>query len=103
MIILPNYLSALSALITISVCQKIPESAGVVEINRDNGTRRERSDALVELTRLCNRSQVGEIAYRLAKAMIGVVDCNEAPDEMTGYTPFERLIEPLQYVLNELL
>lgn len=160
MIILPNYLSANSALITISVCQKILESAGVVEINARNlrfvdpfgmamlgacldeakkqeyairvyglspdlsgylqrmnvitgielvdcshtmGTRRDRSDTLVELTRLCNHSEVGDVSYRLAKAMTGVADYNEVPDEMTGYTTCDRLMEPLQYALNELL
>ncbi len=33
MIIFPNYLSAPSALATVSVCQEILESAGVAEIN----------------------------------------------------------------------
>lgn len=160
MIIFPSYLSAPSALATISVCQEILESAGVVDINAvylkfvdpfgmamlgacfdavrkqgsvirvhqlspdlcgylqrmdvftgvelvdrtlNNGTRRDRSDALVELTQLCDRSEVGNVAYRLAKAMIGRADPDEVPDEMTGYTTYERLVEPLQYALNELL
>jgi len=160
MIIFPNYLSAPSALATISVCQGILGSAGVVEINAvhlrfvdpfgmamlgacfdearkqgcvirvhqlspnlsgylqrmdvftgvelvdcasNNGARHDRSDALVELTRLCNRAEVGDVAHRLAEAMIGGADPNEVPDEMTGFTTFDRLVEPLQYALNELL
>lgn len=160
MIIFPCYLSAPSALATVSVCQKILESAGVAEINAahlcfvdpfgmamlgacfdavrrqgrvvrvhhlssdlsgylqrmdvfngvelvgcatGNGARRDRSDALVELTRLCNRAEVGDVAHRLAKAMVGNANPDEVPDEMTGYTIYDRLVEPLQYVLNELL
>ncbi len=67
------------------------------------GTRRDRSGDLVELTQLSNRADVGSAAHRLAKAMIGNPDPNEVPDEMSGYTPYERLVEPLQYALNELL
>lgn len=68
--------------------------------------RRERSDALVELTRLHHRRQVDEAAYRLAVTLIGSipgVDANAPPDEMTGYTAFDRLVEPIQYALGELL
>ncbi len=160
MIIFPNYLSAPSALATISVCQEILGAAGIVEINAmhlrfvdpfgmamlgacfdearkqgcvirvhqlssnlsgylqrmdvftgvelvdcapNNGARHDRSDALVELTQLCNRAEVGDVAHSLAKAMIGDADPNDEPDEMTGFTTFDRLIEPLQYALNELL
>ncbi|TCV81280.1 ATP-binding protein [Sulfurirhabdus autotrophica] len=160
MIIFPSYLSAPSALETISVCQEIMKSVGVAEINAvhlkfidpfgmamlgacfdearrqgrvirihhlspglsgylqrmdvftgielvdctmKNGTRQDRSDALVELTQLCDRAEVGNAAHRLAKAMIGRADPDDMPDEMTGYTAYERLVEPLQYALNELL
>jgi len=75
----------------------------LVECPTSNGTRHDRSDVLVELTQLCNHSEVGAVAYRLAKAMIGGANPDEVPDEMTGYTTFDRLVEPLQYALNELL
>ncbi|MDD4928066.1 MAG: ATP-binding protein [Gallionella sp.] len=158
--IFPAYLSAPSALITVSVCQEILDSEGVVEINagqlryvdpfgmamlgacfnsvrnkgcaivvrqlsanlsgylqrmdvfhgvelvdcaHNTGARRDRSGELVELTQIANQADVGDAAYRLAKAMIGREDTNEKPDEMSGYTPYERLVEPLQYALNELL
>jgi hypothetical protein len=160
MIIFPSYLSAPSALETISVCQEILESADVADINAmhlrfvdpfgmamlgacfdearrkgclirvhqlspdlsgylqrmdvftgvelidsstNNGTRWDRSGSLVELTRVSERSAVGDVAYRLAQAMIGRADPNEVPDEMTGYTAYDRLVDPLQYALNELL
>lgn len=160
MIIFPAYLSAPSALTTVSVCQGILDLEGVVEIDagqlryvdpfgmamlgacfnsvrntgcaivvhrlsanlsgylqrmdvfhgvelvdcaQSSGVRRNRSGDLVELTQISNRADVGDAAYRLAKAMIGHEDANETPDEMTGYTHYERLVEPLQYALNELL
>lgn len=160
MIIFPAYLSASLALATVSVCQEIIDSDGIVEINagqlryvdpfgiamlgacfdsarnkgctiivhqlsstlsgylqrmdvfhgvqlvdcaQSAGVRRDRSSDLVELTQISNRADVGDAAYRLAKAMIGHESENETPDEMTGYTHYDRLIEPIQYVLNELL
>lgn len=160
MIIFPSYLSAPSALTTMSVCQEILGSTDLVDIHaahlkfidpfgmamlgacfdavrnqgcvirihqlspyltgymqrmdvftdvelvngiRSNGVRLDRSDALVELTQLCDRAEVGNVAYRLAKAMIGSAYPDEVPDEMTGYTTYDRLVEPLQYMLNELL
>jgi len=68
--------------------------------------RHDRSDALVELTRLDNQSGVDDLAYRLAKALVGSIpdlDPAEPSDEMTGFTAFDRLVEPLQYALSELL
>jgi anti-anti-sigma regulatory factor len=68
--------------------------------------RHNRGDALVELTRLDSQRGVDDSAFRLAQALVGHipgVDPNEPPDEMSGYTAFERLIEPIQYTLNELL
>lgn len=160
MIIFPGYLSAPSALTTMSVCQEILASTDVVDIHavylkfidpfgmamlgacfdvvrsqgcrirvhqlspdlsgylqrmdvftdvelvsgiRSNGARWDRSDMLVELTQLCDRAEVGNVAHQLAKAMIGSADPDEVPDEMTGYTTYDRSVEPLQYVLNELL
>jgi anti-anti-sigma regulatory factor len=68
--------------------------------------RNNRSDVLVELTRLDNHNHVDDAAYRLAKSLVGGipgVDPDEAPDEMTGLTAFDRLVEPIQYALSELL
>jgi len=68
--------------------------------------RNNRSDALVELTRLDNHNHVDDAAYRLAKSLIGGipgVDPDEPPDEMTGLTAFDKLMEPIQYALSELL
>lgn len=160
MIIFPSYLSAPTALSTISVCQEILATAGVVDIyaahlrfidpfgmamlgacfdeakkqgcvihvhqlssdlsgylqrmdvftgvelvdcGSSNGVRHDRSGALVELTRLCNHAELGNVARRLAVAMIGAAEPGEVPDEMTGFTTYDRLVDPLQYALNELL
>lgn len=68
--------------------------------------RNNRSDALVELTRLDNQNHVDDAAFRLAKSLVGTIpdfDPSEPQDEMTGMTAFDRLIEPLQYALSELL
>ncbi|MBW8073368.1 MAG: STAS domain-containing protein [Ferrovum sp.] len=68
--------------------------------------RQNRGDSLVELTRLCARRDVDEASFRLAHAVAGHipgVNPDEPPDEMTGYTAFERLVEPVQYALSELL
>lgn len=68
--------------------------------------RNNRSDVLVELTRLDNHNHVDDAAYRLTKSLVGGipgVDPDEPPDEMTGLTAFDRLMEPIQYALSELL
>ena len=75
----------------------------LVDCAANNATRQDRSADLLELRQLCVHSEVGEIAYLLANAIIGAQDPNEVPDEMTGFTAHERLVEPLQYALNELL
>lgn len=70
------------------------------------GQRQDRADALVEVTRLERQCDVGNVAYRLATALVGkmpVANRDELPDEMTGYTESDRLAEPIQYALNELL
>lgn len=71
-----------------------------------NVNRNDRSYALVELTRINSQGAVDDAAFRLSKSLIGKipdVDANESPDEMTGYTTFDRLMEPIQYALSELL
>lgn len=68
--------------------------------------RRNRQDALVELTCIIDRDVAGDAATRLANALVGEVpgiDQDEAPDEMTGLTQADRLSIPIQYVLSELL
>lgn len=68
--------------------------------------RHNREDSLVELTSIGEPAQVDGTAQRLARALIGRgpnIDFDEPPDEMTGYTRAERLMEPLQYALSELL
>lgn len=68
--------------------------------------RNDRSDSLVELTSLRDSRQVDVVAGRLATALIGRipgVDFDEEPDEMTGFRAVDRLTDPLQYALSELL
>lgn len=70
------------------------------------GQRLDRADALVEVTRLEQQRDVSSAAYRLATALVGrmpVANRDELPDEMTGYTEADRLAQPIQYALNELL
>lgn len=70
------------------------------------GQRQNRTDTLVEVTRLEQQRDVGSAAYRLALALVGrmpVAHRDELPDAMTGYTETDRLAEPIQYALNELL
>lgn len=78
----------------------------LIDCAPENGSRQNRGDALVELTMLSKHSEVGSVAHKLAVALVGGfadIDPNEQPDEMTGYTAYDRLVEPLQYALNELL
>ncbi len=68
--------------------------------------RHNRTDSLVELTSLNHADDVAQAAKKLSYAVVGAfggIDPDENPDEMTGYTTIERLVEPLQYVLSELL
>lgn len=68
--------------------------------------RIDRSDALVELTRLERTAQSDAVAWQIAKALVGRIpgmDPDEPRDEMTCFNEFERLVEPLQYALSELL
>lgn len=78
----------------------------LINCTPENGVRQNRGDSLLELTMLSNHSEVGNVSHRLAEAIIGRsgdIDPNEAEDEMTGFNLFSRLVEPLQYALNELL
>ncbi len=64
--------------------------------------RHDRRDALVELTLLDKQGGVDDAAYRLATVLAGT-DPGEPPDEMSGFTAYDRLVEPIQYALSELL
>lgn len=82
------------------------EGVELVECAPHATGRNNRSDALVELTRLDNHNHVDDAAFRLAKSLVGGipgVDPNEPPDAMTGLTAFDLLMEPIQYALSELL
>jgi len=67
--------------------------------------RHNRADSLVELTHLQEPGEVDAASYRLAQALVGKITAgdNDSPDEMTGFRPSERLMEPVQYALSELL
>lgn len=82
------------------------EGVELVDCGQPPNHRHNRADNLVELTHIDSREKVDEAAYRLAHALVGRfpgVDLDEKPDEMTGYTAFDRLVEPIQYALSELL
>lgn len=68
--------------------------------------RYNRQDSLVELKCLNRATEIDNAAQQLAYSIVGKfpnIDLNESPDEMTGFTTFERLAEPIQYILSELL
>lgn len=82
------------------------EGAELMNCQPESGTRHNRSDSLVELTMLSQHSEVGNLSNKLANAIVGGfgdVDPNEPEDEMTGFNTFLKLVQPLQYALNELL
>ena len=63
-------------------------------------------DVLVELQCLQKQKDVDECSDKLANAIVGKIsglDVNAQPDEMTGYTPYERLTIPLQYVFSTIV
>lgn len=68
--------------------------------------RNDRSDRLVELTKLTSAVHAEETATQLAAALCGHLTKadREAPrDEATGRNEFERYSHPLEYALKELL
>ncbi len=69
-------------------------------------TRLDRSDSLVEVTRVESQQNVETSASQISNCLVGTTpDYDEsAPfDEMTGYQPHTQLEDNLQYVFNELL
>lgn len=82
------------------------EGVALVDCDVQGGRRSDRSDVLMELTRLNHTARSDDAAYHLAKSLVGHIpgiDLSAAPDEMTGFTPFDQLVMPLRYVLSELL
>lgn len=70
------------------------------------GIRRDRRDALVELTRIDKSTDIDSIANQLADALVGRmpdIDPAEPYDEMTCTNTAERLTSLLSYTLTELL
>lgn len=70
------------------------------------GVRRNRRDALVELTRIDHPRDINSTANQLATAMVGAmpdIDPNEPFDEMTCTNTADRIAAPISYALTELL
>jgi hypothetical protein len=70
------------------------------------GRRRDRRDSLVELTRIDSNREVPEAAWRMAQALVGTTSATFEPDgdpTMDATSPADRLLNPIKYVLNELL
>lgn len=64
------------------------------------------SHSLVELRELSDKNEVDGFANRIADAILGNViglDRNAEPDQMSGYTEWDRAREPLCYAFTELL
>lgn len=75
------------------VCEPLP-----LQTRRHN-----RSDSLVEVKCIGDRRHVDAAANRLAEAMVGHIPGLEGePDEMTGFTPADYILEPLSYIFTEL-
>jgi anti-sigma regulatory factor (Ser/Thr protein kinase)/anti-anti-sigma regulatory factor len=78
----------------------------IEECNIRLTNRRDRSDALVELTRLDTQEQVDQVARKITHALVGSIpgiDFDERPDEMSGHTQATLHEEPIEYALSELL
>jgi anti-sigma regulatory factor (Ser/Thr protein kinase) len=70
------------------------------------GGRRDRSDALVELTKLTQEHEVDEAAARLTHALAGHLtkaDPDAPRDESSGFNEYLSYQHPLQYSISELL
>lgn len=82
------------------------EGTELIDCQPERVSRHNRANSLVELTMLSQHSKVGDVSDKLANAIVGGfgdVDPNEPEDEMTGFNMFYKLVQPLQYALNELL
>jgi hypothetical protein len=82
------------------------EGVELVDCALPRGQRHDRTDALVELTRLDQRSQIDRAANQLAEALVGLmpdIDPNEPCDEMSCVNTADRITIPISYALTELL
>jgi len=82
------------------------EGVKLVDCSPPRGQRVDQTDALVELTRLDQRSQIDRVANQLAEALVGRmsdIDPNEPRDEMSCVNTADRITIPISYVLTELL
>jgi len=76
-----------------------------IEDFKENGSRFNPQN-VVELLCIQERLDVDDCSYKLAEAIVGKVpgvDKNAPPDEMTGYTPYDKITIPLRYIFSELL
>lgn len=74
--------------------------------NQNSYARHDRRDSLVEICRLENDSEVAPLASQIAHAIVGKIpdiDPHAEPDEMSGYTPSDHLLIPMEYIFSELL
>jgi hypothetical protein len=70
------------------------------------GVRRDRRNALVELTRIEERGNIDRAANQIANALVGRmpdIDQSEPGDEMTGENTADHISIPISYALTELL
>lgn len=82
------------------------EGVELVDCALPRGQRHDQTDALVELTRLDQRSQIDRVANQLAEALVGRmpdINPNEAHDEMSCMNTADRITIPISYALTELL
>lgn len=82
------------------------EGVELVDCAPPRGQRHDQTDALVELTRLDQRSQIDRVANQLAEALVGRmpdIDPNEPRDEMSCVNTADRITIPISYALTELL
>ncbi len=91
-----------------SYLQRMDVFGGVelVDCAQARGVRRDRRDALVELTRIDQRADINRIANQIADALVGRmpdIDPTEPHDEMSGQNTADRISIPISYALTELL
>lgn len=82
------------------------EGVELVDCAAASGRRRDRRDALVELTRLDQRGEIERTANQLATALVGRmpdIDMAEPLDEMSCVNTAGRIVSLINYALAELL
>jgi anti-sigma regulatory factor (Ser/Thr protein kinase) len=74
--------------------------------NLPDGQRGDLAGSLVEIRVIDAVRHVEPASQALTQALIGLIpdiDRNAGPDEMTGYTPEDRIFLPLRHIFSELL